>query len=44
LSKAPLRIVWILVAVVLLAGIFRLLSTRDHRSPDQKILLEKDKQ
>lgn len=38
-----LRLIWAMIAIVLLIGIYRLVSTRNHRSEDQKILIEKSK-
>jgi hypothetical protein len=38
------RIVWVLVATVVIIGIARFVITRNHRSADQKILIEKSKQ
>ena len=37
-------LVWVMVGIVLLLGLMRVLSLRDHRSTDQKILIEKSKQ
>jgi len=45
LNKAVLTwLVWGLAAIVLAAGIIRVVNSRDHRSADQKILIEKSKQ
>jgi len=45
LNNAMTRIVWILVAIVLLVGLIRVFTTgmRKHRSADQQILIEKSK-
>ena len=43
-NRALTVTVWVLAAVVLLAGIVRVVITRPKRSPDQKILIEKSKQ
>jgi hypothetical protein len=44
LNQALPRIVWGLVAIVLLIGLMRVVTTHNrHRSADQKILLEKAK-
>jgi hypothetical protein len=43
LSSALPRIIWGLVAIVLLIAIYRVATTRDHRSNDQQILIEKSK-
>jgi len=44
LSKFLPRLIWILVAIVLVVGIAKLLIARPTRSEDQKILLDKSKQ
>jgi len=45
LNNAMTRIVWVLVAIVLLVGLIRFFftSVRTHRSADQQILIEKSK-
>ncbi len=43
LNKTLPRLVWVLVAIVLLVGLFRVLSLRKHYSADQQILIEKSK-
>jgi len=37
------KIIWALVAIVLLIGVIRVIATRHHRGADQKILIEKSK-
>ena len=45
MNKFLPRLVWVLVAIVLLVGLIRVVvTTRNHRSADQKILIEKSKQ
>ena len=44
MNKALLRMIWVVVAIVVLIGLIRVIATRDHRSADQKILIEKSKQ
>ena len=41
--KKLLRLIWAVVAIVVLIGIYRVVSTQNHRSEDQKILIEKAK-
>jgi len=45
LKYAMTKIVWVLVAIVLLVGLIRVFtpSMRKHRSADQQILIEKSK-
>ena len=45
MKNAMTRIVWILVAIVLLVGLIRVFSVRirTRRSADQQILIEKSK-
>ena len=44
MNKLLTRLVWVMVGIVLLIGLMRVLSLREHRSADQKILIEKSKQ
>ncbi len=44
MNRALTWLVWVAVAVVLGIGLVRIVATRDHRSTDQKILIEKSKQ
>ena len=38
-----LRLIWAVVAMIVLVGVYRLVSTRTQRSEDQKILIDKSK-
>ena len=44
MNKVFTWIAWVMAAIVLLAGIIRVVNPRNHRSADQKILIEKSKQ